>query len=124
MENLPIKFLQVKVVALAVADEKRAHHFYRDTLGLKPANEGDEVIGYYIGNTILMLKTGGLATPTAELNPRITLETDHVLQTEAAMRARGITISDPVQAYGDNSVGSFLDSEGNKLWFCSPTAVA
>ena len=29
-------------------------------------------------------------------------------------------ISDPVQAYDEFYVGSFLDSEGNKLWFCSP----
>jgi hypothetical protein len=31
-----------------------------------------------------------------------------------------ITISDPAEAYDDFYVGSFLDSEGNKLWFCSP----
>jgi len=32
-----------------------------------------------------------------------------------------VIIADPVQAYDDGfHVGSFLDSEGNKLWFCSP----
>ena len=40
--------------------------------------------------------------------------------TEEALRARNVTISDPVQAYDEFYVGSFLDSEGNKLWFCSP----
>jgi hypothetical protein len=33
---------------------------------------------------------------------------------------RAVTISDPVQLYeGKYWVGGFLDSEGNKLWFCS-----
>ena len=40
--------------------------------------------------------------------------------TQAALRVRGVAIADEVQAYGDFLVGSFLDSEGNKLWFCSP----
>ena len=30
-----------------------------------------------------------------------------------------IVIADEVEPYGDFYVGSFLDSEGNKLWFCS-----
>jgi len=33
----------------------------------------------------LMLKAERPAVPTAEPNPRITLETDHALQTEAAL---------------------------------------
>jgi hypothetical protein len=35
------------------------------------------------------------------------------------LRARGVVIADPVQVYDEFYVGSFLDSEGNKLWFCS-----
>ena len=35
------------------------------------------------------------------------------------MRALGVVIADPVAVYGQALVGSFLDSEGNKLWFCS-----
>ena len=35
-------------------------------------------------------------------------------------RERGVTISDPVNLYDEFYVGGFLDSEGNKLWFCSP----
>jgi hypothetical protein len=32
----------------------------------------------------------------------------------------GVTISDPVNLFDEFYVGGFLDSEGNKLWFCSP----
>lgn len=53
-------------------------------------------------------------------NPRVTLATDHAPATQEALRARGIAIANEVQVYGDFYVGSFLDSEGNKLWFCSP----
>jgi hypothetical protein len=45
---------------------------------------------------------------------------EQALETEKTRRERGVTISDPVQAYDDFYVGSFLDSEGNKLWICSP----
>ena len=48
------------------------------------------------------------------------IATDHAPATEAALRVRDVRISDPVQAYDEFYVGSFLDSEGNKLWFCSP----
>ena len=44
----------------------------------------------------------------------------HAPATEEALRARGVAISNPAQAYGKFYVGSFLDSEGNKVWFCSP----
>lgn len=69
-----------------------------------------------------MLKPDWYAPPTELPNPRITIATDDAPQTEAGLRARGVTISDPVQAYDDFYVGSFLDSEGNKLWFCSPVS--
>jgi hypothetical protein len=35
------------------------------------------------------------------------------------LRARGIAIADEVRPHGDFHVGSFLDSEGDKLWFRS-----
>jgi hypothetical protein len=38
---------------------------------------------------------------------------------ERMLRDRGVAISDPVERYDDALVGAFLDSEGNKLWFCS-----
>ena len=48
-------------------------------------------------------------------------EVDHAPATEQALRARGVTITDPVSLYDEKFlIGSFLDSEGNKLWFCSP----
>lgn len=117
-------FKEVKVIALAVDDLARAEHFYSDTLGLTPAFEGERQVGFQLGGQVLMLKPvaeGWYARPSAELNPRITIATEHAPRTEHELRARGVRISDPVQPCADDGfcVGAFLDSEGNKLWFCS-----
>jgi hypothetical protein len=74
-----------------------------------------------LGNVILLLKPREewYGKPTDELNARITVEVNDAYATEKALRDRGVTISDPVAVYGDNPIGAFLDSEGNKLWFCS-----
>lgn len=121
MHTSPLGLQRVKVIALAVTNRSRAERFYGETLGLPPAHESDVQVGYFLGQTILMLKDNWYGTPTSEPNPRITFASDHAPDTEAALRARGVTIADPVQAYDDGFyIGSFLDSEGNKLWFCSP----
>ncbi|WP_294270001.1 VOC family protein [Propionivibrio sp.] len=120
MQTSPLGFLRIKVIALPTLDIERAHTFYRDTLSLAPAFEGDTHVGYFLGQTILMLKTNWYAPPSDKLNPRITIATEHAPDTEKALRERGVSIPDPVQPYDDFYVGSFLDSEGNKLWFCSP----
>jgi len=120
MSNNPFGFQRVKVIALSVHDIDRARGFYRDTLALSPAFEGDEHVGYYLGETIFMLKAEWYAPPTELPNPRVTIATDHAPHTESELRSKGVIISDPVQPYDDFYVGSFLDSEGNKLWFCSP----
>lgn len=121
----PLGFRKLKVVALAVTDLERAQGFYGETLGVAPAFEGERQVGYWLGNVILMLKSvpeGWYAQPSAQLNPRITLATDHAPDTESELRARGVRIADQVQPYPEEGfyVGSFLDSEGNKIWFCSP----
>lgn len=118
-------FQRLKVVALAASDMSRARHFYGETLALPAAYEGDRQVGYMLGNVILMLKSvadGWYAQPSDQLNPRITFATDHAPDTERELAARGVTISHPVQAYRDEgfNVGAFTDSEGNKIWFCSP----
>lgn len=125
----PLGFQRLKVVALAVDDLTRAEHFYRDTLGLPPAFEGERQVGFTLGNVIVMLKPvtdGWYARPSAQLNPRLTFATEQALQTEKELIRRGVTISDPVQAYPQEgfNVGAFLDSEGNKIWFCSPLPAA
>jgi predicted enzyme related to lactoylglutathione lyase len=121
MQTSSLGFLNVEVVALPVRDMNRANKFYRDTLALAPANGGDKQSGYLLGNTILMLKDDWYATPTDKPNPRITIATTDAPDTEKALRARGVAISDPVKTYDEEYyVGGFLDSEGNKLWFCSP----
>ena len=122
-------FQRLKVIALAVEDLARAERFYRDTLDLAPAFEGERQVGYTLGNVIVMLKPvadGWYTRPSAQLNPRMTLATEHAPQTERELAARGVTISDPVQAYPQEGfyVGGFLDSEGNKIWFCSPIETA
>ncbi|WP_265942684.1 VOC family protein [Dechloromonas sp. A34] len=116
----PLGLKYVKVVALSVTELERANRFYQEKLGLEPAFEGKEQVGWQLGQVILMLKPDW-AAPTDRPNPRITVATDHAPTTQEALRARGITIANEVQVYGDFHVGSFLDSEGNKLWFCSPT---
>lgn len=120
MSTPPLGFQRVKVIALSVVDLDRANKFYGEILGLSPAFEGNEQVGFFLGQTILVLKGNWYAPPTDSPNPRVTLATDHAPDTEAALRSRNVTISDPVQAYDEFYVGSFLDSEGNKLWFCSP----
>jgi catechol 2,3-dioxygenase-like lactoylglutathione lyase family enzyme len=118
--NSPFGFLRIKVIAFSVLDLERANDFYGKTLALPPAYEGTERVGYLLGQTILMPKANWYAPPTETPNPRVTIATEHAPETEKALRARDVVISDPVQAYDDFYVGSFLDSEGNKLWFCSP----
>ena len=115
----PLGIQRVKVVAVAVTDLERANRFYKEKIGLQPAYEGSDHVGWWLGQVILMLKPDW-AAPTELPNPRVTLATDHAPATQEALRARGITIANEVQVYGDFYVGSFLDSEGNKLWFCSP----
>lgn len=119
-DTLPALGIQrVKVIALAVTSLERANRFYEDMLGLAPAFEGAEHVGWQLDEIVLMLKPDW-ETPTATPNPRITLASVDAMATQAALRARGIEVADEVQAYGDFLIGSFLDSEGNKLWFCSP----
>jgi len=57
--------------------------------------------------------------PSGDLNARVTLEVENARETEQALRAAGVTVSDPVADYDGHPVGAFLDSEGNKIWFCS-----
>ena len=110
----------VKVIALPVVDPERAAKFYETVLGLKPAYEGGKQVGYYLGDITLMLKSNWYACPSQNPNPRITIETDDAVQMERQLRESGVIISDPIEAYDEFYVGSFLDSEGNKLWYCAP----
>ena len=97
LDNLPPLGLQrVKVIALAVADPNRANQFYGQQLGLPPAFEGEEQVGWWLGSVILMLKPDW-AAPTENPNPRVTLATDHAPATQDALRARGIAIADEVR---------------------------
>jgi catechol 2,3-dioxygenase-like lactoylglutathione lyase family enzyme len=119
MSNLG--FIRVKGIALAVSDLDRANRFYRETLALPPDTIRNMKSAYLIGDAIVMLKAQEEwhAKPTEELNPRITVETHDAFATEKALKERGITVSDPVTLYDGTPIGAFLDSEGNKIWFCS-----
>jgi catechol 2,3-dioxygenase-like lactoylglutathione lyase family enzyme len=114
-----LNLLNIKAIALAVNDLERAVQFYTDTLSLRPAFEDGKQVGNHLGHTVLLFKTDSSAEPSATLNPRVTIQTDDARGTEAMLRQRGVVIADPVERYCDVLVGSFLDSEGNKLWFCS-----
>jgi catechol 2,3-dioxygenase-like lactoylglutathione lyase family enzyme len=119
MKGSTFGFQCVRVVALAATDAARANRFYGETLALPPAIEHGEHLGYFLGDTILMPKVDWYGAPTTEPNPRITIRVDDAARTEAAFLAHGIRISDPVEVGDGYKLGSFLDSEGNKLWFCS-----
>jgi catechol 2,3-dioxygenase-like lactoylglutathione lyase family enzyme len=114
-----LNWLGVKALALGVGDLERALRFYTVTLSLPLAYEDGQPVGVRIGQTLLFLKADWHAPPSALLNPRVTLQTADARATEAALRALGVVIADPVAVYGQALVGSFLDSEGNKLWYCS-----
>lgn len=121
MRGNPFGFERIKVVALPVTDKGRADRFYGETLALETAYDGGEKAGYLLGATIIILKDDFYALPTEWPNPRITIAVTDALATEVALQERGVTIGDAVQFYDDGyNIGSFLDSEGNKLWFCSP----
>src|SRR4051812_28707250 len=93
MSPSPLCFLRVKVIAFSVTDLDRANYFYQETLGLSPAFEGQDPVGWLLGDTILMLNPGWYAPPTLQPNPRITIATENARETEARLRTRGVTIS-------------------------------
>ncbi len=120
MNTSTLGFRCVKVIAISVLDLARANKFYGETLGLSPAYERAQQVGYLLDRTILMLKHDWDVPPTVTPNPRVTIEAEDARQTEKDLRNWGIEIPDPVQLYDEcHLVGSFLDSEGNKFWFCS-----
>ena len=115
-------FQRIKAIALAVTDRGRAERFYGEMLGLAPAFEAGQQMGFFLGETILMLKDDWYGAPTNLPNPRITFSVDDAAKIESELKERGVTIADPVEVYDEGygyNIGSFLDSEGNKLWFCS-----
>jgi catechol-2,3-dioxygenase len=60
MNATPLGFQRIKVIAWSVSDLNRASRFYGETLGLPPACEGTDKVGYLLGHTILMLKRIGM----------------------------------------------------------------
>jgi predicted enzyme related to lactoylglutathione lyase len=117
MKSSPFGFQSVKVIALGAVDVVRAKRFYSETLQLEEDREATDQVGYRIGNSVLIIRQH---PPTDDPNPRITLQVQDARETEKRLIERGVTISDPVKLYGGKFwVGGFLDSEGNKLWFCS-----
>jgi len=112
-------FMQVKGIALSVTDAARARKFYVETLGFAPVLDGGEEIGAQLGEVLIMFKCDWYGRPTDEPNPRITIETEDARATEVALRESSVKITDPVENFGGRFIGSFLDSEGNKIWFCS-----
>jgi hypothetical protein len=74
--------------------------------------------GYKCGGVVLIFRQG--YPPVEDPNPRITLQVQDAPAMEKFLRGRAVTVSNPVTLHeGKFLVGAFLDSEGNKLWFCS-----
>jgi catechol 2,3-dioxygenase-like lactoylglutathione lyase family enzyme len=124
MSEHQLGFLNIKALALPVTNLERANAFYGETLGLKEAflgsdEAGWEKAGWQVGSTVILLKENWYAPPTELPNPRVTIETENALEVQKELRSRGVVIADVVERYDYSYVGSFLDSEGNKLWFCS-----
>jgi predicted enzyme related to lactoylglutathione lyase len=116
MKSSLLGFQSVKVVALAAKDVVRAKRFYSETLELEEDHEATDEVGYRIGDAVLIIRQH---PPTDDPNPRITLQVQDARETEKRLIERGVIISDPVKLYKDKFwLGAFLDSEGNKLWFC------
>ncbi|MBV9999513.1 MAG: VOC family protein [Verrucomicrobia bacterium] len=117
MKDSPFGFQSVKVIALGATDVVRARRFYSQILQLEEDRETTGEVGYRIGSSVLSIRE---YPPTGDPNPRITLQVPDARETEKRLVERAVTISDPVTLYeGRFWVGGFLDSEGNKLWFCS-----
>jgi predicted enzyme related to lactoylglutathione lyase len=121
MSPSPLGQAYVKVVAVPVTDPARAHRFYGEVLALDPVESADQAVSFGLGDAKLMLKPvkDWYGRPTAEPNPRITLRVGDASAVEQALLESGVTISDPVTSCEGFRIGSFLDSEGNKFWFCS-----
>ena len=111
-------FQRVLVVAIAVKDLGRAQRFWCDTLGMEPYEVLGERVGVRLGDAMIHFKEH-MGDPTDEPNFRITLETADAYAVERDLKARGVRIGDAVRPYEGHHAGSFLDSEGNKFWFCS-----
>ena len=98
-------------------DLARAKRFYLEILQLEEDQATTDEVGYRIGESVLIVRQ---YPPTADPNPRITLQVRDARKTQKQLTERAVTISDPVQLYkGKFWLGAFLDSEGNKFWFCS-----
>ncbi len=114
---------ELKVVALAVDDLARAEDFYRTRLGLERRPQADGDVGFALGGLTILLKLLAGSGSGVEKSPfpRLTIAVADAPRMQRELAARGVTISDAVQRYEDDGywVGAFLDSEGNKLWFCS-----
>jgi len=114
-----VKFLGVKAVALPVVDSVRADNFYGKVLGLSAANQPGEPYGYLLGETILLLKADWYADPSAEPSPRIALQVNDARSLVKTLKERDVIIADEAEQTKTGFVANFLDSEGNKRWFCS-----
>ena len=93
-EHFPLGFLRIKVIALSVLELDRANKFYGETLGLPPAYEVTQRVGYLLGQTILMLKANWYAPPTEAPNPRVTIATEDALKTEKALHALEVCLGE------------------------------
>ena len=106
-----------------VSDLERSIAFYRDGLGLEPAfdftNEEGRRFGLYLhagGRNFIELFEGQLGERAEGQSFRhLCLEVDDIEGTVAALRARGVEVSDP-KLGGDQSWQAWIaDPDGNRF---------
>lgn len=110
-------------VCFIVSDLEKSMAFYQDVLGLTPAfdfvNEEGKRYGYYLHlgeRTFLELFSGQLAE-RAEGQPfrHICLEVDDIEATAAAIRAKGVEVTE-IKTGKDHSYQAWItDPDGNRI---------
>lgn len=106
-----------------VSDLDRSQHFYADLLGLTPAfdfiDDAGHRFGVYLylgGRSFLELFTGELGQPAAGQSFRhICLEVDDIQATVAALRSKGVEVSEPKLGKDRSWQAWITDPDGNRI---------
>jgi len=125
------------VTKLPAQDLDRARAFYRDKLGLEPAEEREGGLRYMCGPTEfhVFLSSGAASGESTQMG----FEVEHIEATVAELRERGVTfevydvpgfdwdgdiltVADNYPSKGPGERGAFFrDSEGNLIGLAQPT---
>jgi catechol 2,3-dioxygenase-like lactoylglutathione lyase family enzyme len=110
-------------VCFTASDLARSEAFYRDALGLAHAfdftNDKGEKFGVYLhagGRTFLELFQGKVDPPAqGQAYRHICLEVDDLAATVAALRERGVDVTDPKLGSDQSWQAWLADPDGNRI---------